>query len=59
MIAKNNTESVEINLADYTKEELIILISFCHRNNLTLNEALVKLLKSYLNQEDENQLPLL
>lgn len=60
MITKNEkTECIEINLQEYTKDELIVMISYMHGNNLTFNEALVKLIKSYLNQYDENQLPLL
>lgn len=60
MITKNEkTECIEINLQEYTKDELIVMISYMHGNNLTFNEALVKLIKSYLNKYDENQLPLL
>jgi hypothetical protein len=59
-ITKNEkTECIEINLQEYTKDELIVMISYMHGNNLTFNEALAKLIKSYLNQYDENQLPLL
>ena len=59
-ITKNEkTECIEINLQEYTKDELIVMISYMHVNNLTFNEALVKLIKSYLNKYDENQLPLL
>lgn len=58
----NNTEALEINLDEYPKNLLIRFIIFAHENNLTFNEALVKLLTDYLpklEMEDKNQLPLL
>lgn len=51
--------TIEINLNEYDKDLLIHLIVFCHENNLTFNEGLVKLIKNFLNKEDEKQLPLL
>jgi len=59
MITKSNENNIEINLDEYTKVELIALINYAHRNNLTFNEAIVNVIKSFLNTEDENQLPLL
>jgi hypothetical protein len=58
----NKTETLEIDLSEYPKDLLIRMILFAHENNLTFNEAVVKILTDYLpklNTEDENQLPLL
>jgi len=58
---KNNTETLEINLSEYPKDLLIRFIIFAHENNLTCNEAIVKLLTDYLpklDTEDQNQLQL-
>jgi hypothetical protein len=51
--------TMEIDLSEFDKDLLILLIIFCHKYNLTFNEGIVKLLTSYLSKEDENQLPLL
>lgn len=58
----NKTENLEIDLSEFPKDLLIRFIIFAHQNDLTCNEAFVKLLTDYLskvNTEDENQLPLL
>lgn len=58
----NNTENLDIDLSEFPKGLLIRFIIFAHENNLTCNQAFVKLLTDYLpklNSEDENQLPLL
>ena len=58
---KNNTETLEIDLSEYPKDLLIRFIIFAHENNLTCNEAIVKLLTDYLpklDTEDQNQLQL-
>lgn len=60
MIKKN--EIFELDLDQVPKDLLIRLVIFAHENNLTFNEALVKLLTDYLPKletEDKNQLPLL
>ena len=57
----NKTETLEIDLDEYPKDLLIGFIIFAHENNLTPNEALVKLLSDYLpklNIEDKDQLKL-
>jgi hypothetical protein len=57
----NKTETLEIDLSEYPKDLLIRFIIFAHENNLTCNEAIVKLLTDYLpklDSENENQLQL-
>ena len=59
----NKTETLEIDLSEYPKDLLIRFIIFAHENNLTYNEAIVKLLTDYLpkldsENENENQLQL-
>ena len=57
----DKTETLEINLSEYPKDLLIRFIIFAHENNLTCNEAIVKLLTDYLPKldgENENQLEL-
>jgi hypothetical protein len=57
----NKTETLEINLSEYPKDLLIRFIIFAHENNLTCNEAVVKLLTDYLpilDIKDQNQLQL-
>jgi len=56
-----NTENLDINLSEYPKDLLIRFIIFAHENNLTCDEAIVKLLTDYLpklDNENENQLQL-
>jgi hypothetical protein len=58
---KNKIETVEIDLSEYPKDLLIRFIIFAHENNLTCNEAIVKLFTDYLpklDTEDQNQLQL-
>lgn len=57
----NETTRIEIDLNEYPKDILIGFMIFAHENNLTFNEAFVKLLTDYvskLNTEKENQLQL-
>jgi hypothetical protein len=57
----NKTENLEIDLSKYPKDLLIRFIIFAHENDLTFNEAFVKLLTDYLPKldiENENQLQL-
>jgi len=57
----NKTETLEIDLSEYPKDLLIRFIIFAHENNLTCNEAIVKLFTDYLpklDTEDQNQLQL-
>jgi len=57
----NNTENLDIDLSEFPKDLLIRFIIFAHENNLTCNEAIVKLLTDYLpklDNENENQLQL-
>lgn len=56
------TEALEIDLDIFPKDLLIRFIIYTHENNLTCNDAFVKLLTDYLPKletEDQNQLPLL
>ena len=54
----NKTENLEIDLSEFPKDLLIRFIIFAHQNDLTCNEAFVKLLTDYLpklNTEDEKE----
>jgi hypothetical protein len=42
-----------INLQDYSKELLIELILYAHENELTFNEAIVSLLKKFLEEAQD------
>lgn len=57
---KNKTETVEIDLNEFSKEHLILLITHAHEKNLTFNELITQLLTNFLSQqtEDKNQLQL-
>jgi hypothetical protein len=46
------TETIEIDLDSYDKDLLIKLISFAHKNNYTFNEAIVSIIKKYLENAD-------
>jgi hypothetical protein len=57
----SKTETIEIDLSDFSKEDLISLITHAHEKNLTFNELIVQILTDFLskqNIEDENQLKL-
>ena len=43
-------ESIEINLSDFSKEELILLIEMTHSKNMTFNEFIVYIIKKALNE---------
>jgi hypothetical protein len=43
-----NENTVDIDLDSFSKEELISLISFAHKENITFNEAIVKMLENLL-----------
>ena len=43
-------ESIEINLNEFSKEELIVLIEMAHSKNLTFNECIVYIIKKALNE---------
>ena len=56
----NKMTTMELNLTEFDKDTLIRFIVYSHLNNLTFNEALIKMLTDNLPKlEDENQLPLL
>lgn len=42
-------ETIELDLDCLSKEGLLNLIEYAHKNNLTFNEAIVRLLQSYIN----------
>jgi hypothetical protein len=57
----NKTETLEIDLNEFSKEDLISLINSAHEKNLTFNELIVQLLSNFLaekNTDDKNQLQL-
>jgi hypothetical protein len=55
-----NKASVEIDLNEFDKKTLIALILFFAENDLTFNDAIVKLLKDNLPKlEDERQMSFL
>jgi hypothetical protein len=60
--AEQKMTTMEIDLREFDKDTLVRFIVYSHANDLTFNEALVKLLTDNLPQlqkEDENQMPLL
>jgi hypothetical protein len=44
------TETLEINLDDFSKEELIFLIKAAHSKDMTFNEFIVYVIKRALNE---------
>ena len=44
------TESIEIDLNEFTKEELILLIEMAHSKDVTFNECIVYIIKRALNE---------
>lgn len=43
-----NLVDIEINLSEFTKESLIHLIEYAHKNSFTFNEAIVSILQTYI-----------
>ena len=44
------TESIEIDLNEFSKEELILLIEMAHSKDVTFNECIVYIIKKALNE---------
>ena len=44
------TETIEIDLNEFSKEELILLINMAHSKNITFNECIVYIIKRALNE---------
>ena len=44
------TESIEIDLNEFTKEELILLIEMAHSKDVTFNQCIVYIIKKALNE---------
>ena len=44
------TEFIEIDLNEFTKEELILLIEMAHSKDVTFNECIVYIIKKALNE---------
>jgi hypothetical protein len=44
------TESIDLDLSSYEKEVLINLITYAHERNITFNEAVVEIIKNFLDQ---------
>ena len=58
----NEITMMDLDLNEFDKETLIRFIIYSHTNNLTFNQALIKMLQDNLpelKKEDENQMPLL
>lgn len=53
-IGETKTEKVEINLEDFSKEELIGLIQWMNEESLTLNQAIEKILIDFINKINDN-----
>jgi hypothetical protein len=47
---EQETEEMSFDLNEMSKEDLINFIMFAHKNNYTINEALVKSLEQIINQ---------
>lgn len=45
---KEQMADIEIDLESFSKEALIDLIRYAHKNNLTFNEAIVSILQTYI-----------
>lgn len=46
---------MDLELETLSKDQLINLIMYMHRNSLTLNEAIVKLLEEYITEQTKNE----
>lgn len=44
------TESIEINLEDFSKEELIVLIRAAHSREMTFNQFIVYIIERSINE---------
>jgi hypothetical protein len=44
------TETIEIDLNEFSKEELILLINMAHSKDITFNECIVYIIKRALNE---------
>jgi peptide subunit release factor 1 (eRF1) len=51
---EEKTESIELNLEEMSKKDLINLILFAHKHDYTFNQAIVKALEGILAQEENN-----
>lgn len=48
---EEKTETIELNLEEMSKKELINLILFAHKHDYTFNQAIVKAIEGILAQE--------
>jgi hypothetical protein len=46
---EQKTETIELDLDSFSKEALLNLIQYAHKNDLTFNEAIVRLLTQIVN----------
>jgi hypothetical protein len=49
---KENTSTLEIDLEDFDKAQLIRIIMYAHENDITFNETIVKILTSFLENKN-------
>jgi len=42
--------TLDIDLEEFDKQTLIILINYCHEHNITFNQGIVNILTSYVNE---------
>lgn len=47
-MSKENLASLDINLNDFDKEQLIKIISYAHERDLTFNQTVVELLTKFI-----------
>lgn len=48
---KENTATLEIDLEDLDKAQLIRIIMFAHEHDITFNEAMVRILSSFIESQ--------
>jgi len=49
----NGHSSIEFDMEDMEKEDLMNLILYAHKNNCTINEAIIKLLESFIKRNEK------
>ena len=54
-MTKEATETMEFDMNEMSKEELMNFIMFAHNNNYTINEAIVESLKSIIKTLETNE----
>ena len=49
---KENTATLEIDLEDFDKAQLIRIIMYAHDHDISFNEAMVRILSSFIENEN-------